>query len=122
MQAGNALVWPLRVAAYNMLWVLSAPRWLGACVAAGVVAAGALVGVGYLLLRQLRLVARGRTYLEDLRDERLRKQGLLDGPAAGQGAMVNLRKVFGDGPVLMWLLPAWPSDLHTQLCVVKKRI
>ena len=73
----------------------------------------ALIGVGLLLLRQIRLLVRGESYLESLSSTAQHPQQQRSAAGAGAphhaaaGRLANVRRVFGAGHPLTWLLPAW---------------
>lgn len=85
------------------------PCTLAVCLAA-------LVGVGLLLCRQVRLLLHGETYLDALsrgarahRSHNQQHAAAAGGLTAGGPAarMANVRRVFGAGHPLTWLMPAW---------------
>ncbi|KAK9816605.1 hypothetical protein WJX72_002631 [[Myrmecia] bisecta] len=102
-----------QVLSFSMRAMYGTPLWLSMTFYALCMSGGALVGVGVLLVAQLRLAIRGQTYIDQLRHG--------GSGAHSASAMANLRLVFGQGHPLLWLRPMWgrpvgvsPSDIESK--------
>jgi len=56
---------------FSIRWVLTAPRTLGVWSVSFVISLCAVIGVGFLLARQLRMRSKGMTFLEEMRTAKM---------------------------------------------------
>eukprot|EP00897_Mesotaenium_endlicherianum_P006666 jgi/Mesen1/6027/ME000308S05226 len=82
------------------------------------------IGVGFLLVQQLRLIASGFSYIESLQSNPQYTEGdVSQGPRASNTTVTNFRRIFGKGHPISWFLPHIrpPPGSRAETLFVKKR-
>lgn len=93
-----------QIMAATVRYYVRAPHWLAAVTYLLCIPGSAMLGLGALLFRQLRLVCYGMSYLDALKTP-------IGSAPCRMTALDGLRKVFGRGPIWAWVLPSWHNPV-----------